>query len=66
MDLWLVVFSWNFQLGEAMADTLLEMFSEGLNVEKFHLVGHSLGGQLAGYIGRTVLARTKGGVRIKR
>jgi pimeloyl-ACP methyl ester carboxylesterase len=49
-----------------MADTLLEMFSEGLNVEKFHLVGHSLGGQLAGYIGRTILARTKGGVKIRR
>jgi pimeloyl-ACP methyl ester carboxylesterase len=54
------------QLGEAMADTLLELFSEGLDVNKFHVVGHSLGAQVSGYIGRTVLARTKGGVKIKR
>jgi pimeloyl-ACP methyl ester carboxylesterase len=49
-----------------MADMLLELFSEGLDVNKFHVVGHSLGAQVSGYIGRTVLARTKGGVKIKR
>lgn len=30
------------------------MFDAGLELENFHLVGHSLGGQMSGYIGRKI------------
>lgn len=41
-------------VGERMVDVLLGLFSDGLGVEEFHLVGHSLGGQMAGVIGKGV------------
>lgn len=39
---------------------------EGLDVSRFHLVGHSLGGQMAGMVGRTIYAKTKKGTKLKR
>lgn len=35
------------------------MFKAGLPIEKFHLVGHSLGGQLSGIVGRNVISKSK-------
>ncbi|CAD7079399.1 unnamed protein product [Hermetia illucens] len=43
-----------YKLGPIIASDLLELFAKGLNFEQFHLVGHSLGGQLVGVIGRSV------------
>lgn len=48
-----------FQLGPIIASDLLELFAKGLNLEQFHLVGHSLGGQLVGVIGRSVTNMSK-------
>lgn len=36
------------------ATTLLRMKSEGFDLENFYLVGHSLGAQMVGFIGRDV------------
>lgn len=44
----------SYKVGEIVGKTLLEMQSSGFNLERFHLVGHSLGGHLVGYIGRSV------------
>ncbi|XP_034669537.1 inactive pancreatic lipase-related protein 1 [Drosophila subobscura] len=54
------------QLAPELAKVLLEMFDHGLDIEKFHIVGHSMGGQLAGNIGREIFKRTKGVRKIKR
>ncbi|XP_055376343.1 lipase member I [Condylostylus longicornis] len=54
------------QLGPQLSKVLLEMFENGLNIEKFHIVGHSLGGQVAGMIGREIIDRTKGRLIIPR
>ncbi|EDW11824.1 pancreatic triacylglycerol lipase [Drosophila mojavensis] len=54
------------QLGPELAKVLLDMFEHGLDIEKFHIVGHSLGGQMAGIIGREITRRSKGVLKIKR
>ncbi|XP_053958549.1 lipase member H-A isoform X2 [Anastrepha ludens] len=46
------------QLGSVLARTLVAMFELGLDINKLHLVGHSLGGQMAGIIGREVYRRS--------
>ncbi|XP_017060656.1 inactive pancreatic lipase-related protein 1 [Drosophila ficusphila] len=54
------------QLGPELAKVLLKMFDHGLDIEKFHIVGHSMGGQLAGLLGREIFKRTKGVRKLKR
>lgn len=49
-----------------MAEVILDWFDEGLNVDKFHLVGHSLGGQMCGVIGRSVHKKTRGETQVVR
>lgn len=49
-----------------MGGILLEMLTEGLEITKFHIVGHSLGGQLAGIIGRTIIEKSQGAAKLKR
>ncbi|XP_039313434.1 pancreatic triacylglycerol lipase isoform X2 [Solenopsis invicta] len=41
-------------VGDVVASTLEEMVKSGFDMEKFHIVGHSMGGQVAGYIGRKI------------
>ncbi|RLU19237.1 hypothetical protein DMN91_007794 [Ooceraea biroi] len=41
-------------VGAGVAMALNEMVNSGFNPEKLHIVGHSMGGQVAGYIGRKV------------
>jgi len=41
-------------IAEALAMALDQMDNSGFDTEKLHIVGHSLGGQIAGYIGRKV------------
>lgn len=54
------------QLGPRVAEVLIGMFAAGLPVERFHLVGHSLGGQLSGIVGRNVMAKSKGKYQLPR
>ncbi|KAL5280345.1 hypothetical protein ACFFRR_004370 [Megaselia abdita] len=39
-------------VGSSVTNKLYEMFGKGLDISKLHIVGHSLGAQLAGSIGR--------------
>jgi pancreatic triacylglycerol lipase len=55
-----------FQLGWALGDVLLKLFDHGLDINKFHLIGYSLGGQLIGFIGRSVIKKSKKKVKLKR
>ncbi|XP_055371527.1 inactive pancreatic lipase-related protein 1-like [Condylostylus longicornis] len=43
-----------------VSQALIKLFNAGLPIEKFHLIGHSLGGQFVGYIGRNIIAQTNG------
>lgn len=49
-----------------MGEQLYENFLNGLDVKKVHIVGHSLGAQMAGYMGRTVLILSNGTITISR
>lgn len=49
-----------------MAEVILDWFDEGLNVDTFHIVGHSLGGQMSGVIGRSVYKKSRGETQIVR
>jgi len=49
-----------------LASNIIIMGANGLNLKDFHVVGFSLGAQLAGLIGREIKARTKGTVAIER
>lgn len=54
------------QLGVVLAEKLLPQFDNGLDIEKFHIVGHSLGGQMAGIIGRHIKELSNKTKQIKR
>uniref|UniRef100_A0A6B2EG45 Putative serine/threonine protein phosphatase 2a regulatory subunit a n=1 Tax=Phlebotomus kandelakii TaxID=1109342 RepID=A0A6B2EG45_9DIPT len=53
-------------LASALAGHILKMAMDGMRLDKFHVVGHSMGGQLAGYIGREVLRQSEKGAKLKR
>lgn len=53
-------------LGAYVADALLSMFHNGLSLDNFHIVGHSLGAQLAGHIGRNIFAKSNGKIILPR
>lgn len=42
------------------------MIDKGLSVERLHLVGHSLGAQMAGVIGRTIQRESNGAIKLPR
>ncbi|KAG4068164.1 hypothetical protein HA402_001589 [Bradysia odoriphaga] len=54
------------QLGPRIASVLIDLFNNGLQRDLFHLVGHSLGGQLSGMVGRNVIKKSKGTIKLKR
>lgn len=43
-----------FHVAAALTVTLDKMVGSGFNSEKLHIVAHSLGSQVAGYLGRSV------------
>lgn len=49
-----------------MGDVVLDAIRKGLKPEKLHLIGHSLGGQLCGYIARRVLSLSRNAVELLR
>lgn len=53
-------------LGAHLADGLLSMFDEGLSLNSFHIVGHSLGAQLSGHIGRHIIKKSHGKIKLPR
>ncbi|CRL04727.1 CLUMA_CG017787, isoform A [Clunio marinus] len=54
------------KLGNILADTILDLVNNGLDVNKLHLVGHSLGGQMAGYIARKIKDKSCNTIKLKR
>lgn len=49
-----------------MAEVILNLVDEGLDIDKLHIVGHSLGSQMAGIIGRNVIKKSAGEIKIAR
>ena len=49
-----------------MADVLIDLFTHGLDIKKFHLLSHSLGSQLAGMVGREIKKKSNGKLILKR
>lgn len=56
----------SFQLGNILSTIVLSAFKKGLNSEKFHVVGHSLGAQLAGVMGRKIISKSNQSQKLKR
>lgn len=54
------------KVGRLVGKALMNMQAQGFSLEKFHLVGHSLGGHLVGYIGRSVFALSGGTFKVSR
>lgn len=49
-----------------MSEVILDWFDKGLNVNTFHIVSHSMGAQLSGVIGRSVIEKSRGETQISR
>lgn len=49
-----------------MANILITMSENGLDISKFHIVGHSLGAQLAGSIGRKIQQISQDAIQVPR
>lgn len=45
---------------------VLDWVDEGLDMNRFHIIGHSLGGQLAGMIGRCAFRKSEGETKLSR
>jgi len=56
------------EVGPTISDVLIKLFNErlGLNSLSLHIVGHSLGGQLAGIIGRSIIQLSDGIIKLLR
>ncbi|GAB0095882.1 inactive pancreatic lipase-related protein 1 [Sergentomyia squamirostris] len=53
-------------LAHSLASSILKMAMDGFRLDKFHVVGHSMGGQLAGLIGREVIRQSEKAAKLKR
>lgn len=49
-----------------MGTVVLNAVRKGLDVQKFHVVGHSLGAQLCGYMGRKIIQQSNHAVKLPR
>lgn len=55
-----------FKLGNVLATHLLSAFRKGLDIEQLHVIGHSLGAQLAGVMGRKIFSKSNQSQKLKR
>lgn len=49
-----------------MSEVVLDWVDEGLDVNRFHIIGHGLGGQMAGLIGRCAFRKSDGETKLTR
>lgn len=49
-----------------MSEVILDWVDEGLDVNRFHIIGHTLGGQMAGLIGRYAFRKCDGETKLTR
>lgn len=56
----------SYQIGDIIGKILYGMREIGFNLDTFHLVGHSLGGQLLGFAGRSYYQSSDSTVKITR
>jgi len=49
----------SIEVGPKISIALINLFNSGMNHHSLHLVGHSLGGQLSGIIGRSIIQLSK-------
>ncbi|KAG5669189.1 hypothetical protein PVAND_017083 [Polypedilum vanderplanki] len=54
------------KLSDALSDSILDLINDGLHLDKFHVVGHSLGGQLAGAVGRKIKEKSNNSIKLRR
>lgn len=54
------------QIATKVSETILDWVDEGLDVEQFHVIGHSLGAQVAALIGRCMIRKSGGETKLKR
>lgn len=59
-------FDLNTQLATKMSEVILDWVDEGLDVNRFHIIGHTLGGQMAGLIGRYAFRKCDGETKLTR
>ncbi|CAO1391129.1 unnamed protein product [Diamesa serratosioi] len=55
-----------YKVGDIIGRKLIDMNNQGFQLYNFHLIGHSLGGQMMGFIGRSVIAYSGGTLQIQR
>ena len=55
-----------FQFGATVADSILKMAENGMDIDKLHLVGHSLGAHLSSIVAKFVKSKSQNSHRIKR
>lgn len=56
----------SYKIGEIFGKTLLRMKNFGFDVDNFHLVGHSLGSHLVGFVGRSIYKNSNNTLKLKR
>lgn len=54
------------QLATKMSEIVLDWVDEGLDVNRFHVIGHGIGGQMAGMIGRCAHRKSDGETKLTR
>ncbi|KAG5684758.1 hypothetical protein PVAND_013972 [Polypedilum vanderplanki] len=54
------------KFGGVLADAILEMTENGFNLTSLHIVGHSLGSQLAGFLGQSIIKKSEGKRKLRR
>lgn len=56
----------NTQLATKISEVILDWVDEGLEVNRFHVIGHTLGGQIAALIGRYAFKKCDGEIKLTR
>ncbi|XP_031626943.1 lipase member I-like [Contarinia nasturtii] len=54
------------QLATKMSEVVLDWVDEGMDVNRFHVIGHGIGGQMAGMIGRCAHRKSEGETKLMR